>query len=129
MKKYSFFIVCLTFCVMFCSGQTSVTLMLPNPCSGIGVVERERQTLFDFDVYPNPTSGQFTLSVSRAGSVGELTMQVNSLVGDVLFQEQFYSSAEKMQTRVDLGMLPVGAYVITLRNSTESLSKKLIISK
>ena len=61
--------------------------------------------------------------------MGELTMQVNSLVGDVLFQEQFYSSAEKMQTRVDLGMLPVGAYVITLRNCTESLSKKLIISK
>lgn len=108
--------------------QRVVVLDLPNPCAEIGVEEwsSEGPTLV-FDVYPNPTDDNVTLSVSTTkDALGKMSVQVFDLSGRVLLKKEYYSAHDKMQSLFEMEALESGVYIINLRNAEGAASKRVI---
>lgn len=108
--------------------QTIVVLDLPNPCSGAEVEEwTSGEPMLVFEVFPNPADDCVTVSVAtRNNELGKMTVEVADLTGRVLLKKEYYSAHDKIQTLFETGTLESGAYLITLRNSAGTVSKKII---
>lgn len=72
-------------------------------------------------LYPNPTQGQFTLSVGQAEADG--TIQIVDPLGRILFEQRLSSG----DVRVDLSGEPKGFYTILVNTGDEVQTQKLII--
>ena len=79
-------------------------------------------TNVDFYVYPNPSNGVFTLSVS--GVKNTINMSVMNLAGQVVYTKEY---ANSFTEDVDLSGLAKGVYFIKLINDNTSQVKKIVI--
>ncbi len=74
------------------------------------------------NLYPNPTSGIFTLNLS--GTQGKTTVKVTSLLGQEIFSENF-SNANGRHT-LDLSSYEAGTYVVQVITSNGLLTQRVI---
>ncbi|KYG76233.1 putative secreted protein (Por secretion system target) [Roseivirga ehrenbergii] len=73
-----------------------------------------------FNVYPNPSDGQFCISQPITKNY---KLQINNLSGQTILSLDLNSEKEC----VDLGSFPTGVYIINLSNSHSSVTGKIII--
>ena len=69
-----------------------------------------------FQVYPNPNQGSFTLSYSIDEQWADL--QLISLTGQLVYRETLIENKGKIGMKANL---PVGIYLITIKNSKSQL--------
>lgn len=72
------------------------------------------------DVFPNPSSGEFTLTIS--GAEKDVTVYVYNLMG----QEVYHATAQSGKTIVSLPASPAGAYLLKIETDNAVLSKMLL---
>jgi len=113
-----------------------------NPDSSIGAayiissgyftgIENISQNALQFNLYPNPNNGQFTIQMENVG----LTMDNWKTQIDIynILGEKVYSSTLPQTTKgtlnIDLGEVPSGVYFLQLFNETTSASKKFVVEK
>jgi len=79
----------------------------------------ERETL-KYKLYPNPSSGIFTLEVSA-----DVSVEIRNTVGSLIYQNENISAKET----IDLSQKAKGIYFVTVRNANQSFVEKIVISK
>jgi PKD repeat protein len=78
------------------------------------------------EVYPNPSTGVFNLTVSNPGA-GTAIVTISDLNGRKLFTKQQYVNADSNTFRIDLSEYSSGIYLLNVLINGSSLSKKLVI--
>lgn len=79
------------------------------------------QTIAHFEVYPNPSQG--TVFISHQLTTGNpLSLTLYSTLGQVLLEKEITNSD---QTQLELQNLPNGAYYLSLKTSSTTVTKKL----
>ena len=89
----------------------------------LGVLEN---SLSDFEVYPNPSEGQFTVIFSSE-ELSEVSISVYDLLGRKL-QEEFYKEPSmRFEEVVDAELLSSGIYILKVRKGKRISIRKLKI--
>ncbi len=76
-----------------------------------------------FSLFPNPTAGTFTLQLNDAEETTAITVDIYSLIGELIVQTQF---AGKQKYEFDLRGRPDGVYLIRVLRGKEVGVDKLI---
>ncbi len=77
---------------------------------------------FGLSVYPNPSDGQFTISLS--GNFSNTRIEVSDILGKRITSMVTSNAVNSM----DLDVVP-GVYLLTVNNSAKSFSKKIVIRR
>ncbi len=75
-------------------------------------------------VFPNPTSGMFTIQANVLAN-SETTIQVFTILGQEIFSKKINQTS--YQHQIDLSNFEKGNYIVMISNSEEILSEKVII--
>lgn len=97
--------------------------MQPGTCD-ITVDVKERSQDFVFGIYPNPSTGAFTIKMDVQGGV---RVNVFNSIGQNSYTQQYakWSGSES----IDLSMLSSGMYLVKVENNGVFSTKKIFISK
>jgi beta-glucanase (GH16 family) len=83
------------------------------------------ETISDINVYPNPlTSGPLTIDLN--GLAGESTIRVYNLNGS-LIEEQRVSDVQTAQ--IDMDTQASGQYIVQVTNSSQVITRKVLVSR
>nr|HPK04485.1 T9SS type A sorting domain-containing protein [Bacteroidales bacterium] len=86
------------------------------------IFHKEKSNQF-FSLFPNPTAGTFTLQLNDAEETTAITVDIYSLIGELIVQTQL---AGKQQYEFDLRGRPDGVYLIRVLRGKEVGVDKLI---
>ena len=104
-----------------CETVKNVTATL-DACTGIN----DKEAGVAMTVFPNPTSGDFTLSITAPRSfTADLTM-VNSL-GMTVYTEKNLSISGTFVRNMNLEGLAAGIYMLSLRNNDMQIVRKVVV--
>ena len=81
----------------------------------------------NFDIFPNPLSGTNIELKANLASKSEVKVQITDLAGKIVMQKilgQF--EAGLVDQSIDLGSLPKGIYILTIKTIDGQKSKKMI---
>ncbi len=92
------------------------------------VATQDFELSHSFDVYPNPSKGQFNIKVV-SGKPVELSIEVYNNLGALLWKQEKVQIDGTYITPVDLGKIPAGVYMVALRNANTNLVRKMVIMK
>lgn len=77
-------------------------------------------------LYPNPSTGQFTLQIGGA-ETKDAVVKIVDVVGNVTFQENIKNNTTVIENKVDLTSVSKGIYFITVENGTTRFVNKIVI--
>ncbi len=101
--------------------NTSITAVFEDPTSTTQLAnEGLRQ-----NIYPNPSDGEFTLSMSPSGSDAQLI--ITNLHGETVYEKSLPASHAETLELVHLRDVSPGMYIVRLTNETESITEKIVI--
>ena len=91
------------------------------PVTNTGVIETPKPSFFT--VFPNPTTGKFTIQMTPCPQASSIT--ITDLLGRMVYN---CTAAPNTSTaQLDLGHLQPGAYIVKLKNSNGTDEQKIII--
>lgn len=77
----------------------------------------------DFKIYPNPSSGKFTINFSKP-FVNPATIYIYDMVGKLIYNRE---NIVRKNVQVDLGNTKKGFYLISIISNKEIFTKKILI--
>jgi hypothetical protein len=80
--------------------------------------------LIAFEVYPNPTKGELTLSLPKAGGVG---IVLTNAVGKVVLKETRVPGTNQ-QVTLSLDRIPDGYYFLTVTQNGQRAVKLVVVA-
>ncbi len=80
-----------------------------------------------FEVFPNPTTGKFNLSISLANEKQNVEIQVLNPIGQVLSQSNFNEVSGKLKKQIDLSGYSKGVYLVKVITANGSMYRKVVI--
>ena len=80
-------------------------------------------------VYPNPSSGNFTVEFSKAASDGMVTIDVLNTLGQKVYSAYESLSSEPFVRGIDLSDFPSGIYFVEIKTDHEFFSMKVLIQE
>ncbi len=93
-------------------------VLIDDPCTTVGMTE---QTELTFNMFPNPTTNELTITGEDAN--GDIL--IYNLVGQIVSRMNRTSTRE----RLDLSNLSDGQYLVSVRNEDRVVTKPLIIAR
>ena len=97
--------------------STTITVDL-NDCTGI-----DEAAASNFSVYPNPSTGLFTIELE--GGVSNVKLSILDLNGKIVYSQPLV----KNKTNVDLNTIANGIYIVVLISDDTVSSTKMIVAK
>lgn len=79
-------------------------------------------------IYPNPSKGEFDIKVEN-GKSEEYTIEIFNNLGASVWKQENVTINGIYTNHIDLNNPPAGVYMVSLRNKTNSLVKKVVIMK
>lgn len=107
-----------------CEFSDEVTIGLPIGC-GDNIEENEDQ-LSSVKVYPNPSSGMFTIDF-RNIFPGEYTAEIIDITGKSLIRNEFYISRSNTKYLMDMIKYPKGLYLIKINGADFNYCQRLLL--
>jgi hypothetical protein len=88
----------------------------------------ENPDINSVNIYPNPTTGAFWLSINSPGTA-VFEMQVLNSFGAVVYKKDNLEVSGTFKQFFDLHELSAGMYTLVLRSDTQQITKKIVINK
>jgi hypothetical protein len=114
----------ITYTVTDVNGCSNSTAQNANVVDCIGI--EENALLQNVNVFPNPTSGMFSISISNA-NFSELNIVITDMQGKVVFNETDKTVTADYNKQISIENLAKGIYYIKLSSGNEMNIKKLIV--
>jgi phosphatidylserine/phosphatidylglycerophosphate/cardiolipin synthase-like enzyme len=92
---------------------------------GIGI-EEQNSLVSRFNVYPNPTTGNFTIGFTAKGMV-PVSFELMTFDGRVVWQSQSTTLPGKNSVQVNDIKVPSGLYMVRMKTPEGDLGRKLIV--
>lgn len=73
------------------------------------------------NLYPNPCTGKFTIQTNSSASQN---VQIYSVIGKIVFTQTISGT-----TNINVDTLQQGVYIARMTNGTNTIQKKLVITK
>jgi hypothetical protein len=108
------------FCV---SPQTPVSVAVSS-CSGLNM--EDLQFINEMKLMPNPNNGSFNLQFN-ATEVGEVSLQINNLLGQTVFVRNLGQVSGMIQESVTLNELPRGVYLMNINYKGKPYTQKFVV--
>jgi len=117
------------------SGSYEVTLTAFNDCGfsantqTITVVitgVEEIPGISDFNVFPNPNNGRFTL-VLRGNSMDNLQVSFTNMLGQVILQDQLDFRSGNVMREFVMDDLAAGLYIFQVKSGAKSIYRKIVV--
>jgi len=80
---------------------------------------------FNFQIYPNPTSGIITISINGINNNPDL--QITDIQGKVIFTRKLTCDNQSYTKKIDLSAFPKGVYFVKLISESSLEIKKVVI--
>lgn len=124
----------------YASGGTyTVTLIATNACgsdtitwvidtNNIGIDNPDGDA-YILNVYPNPNHGQFTLTYTGTGIIGDIQVNIMTIEGKMLMAEQFTVNADTFVRNYSDIELAGGIYIVQFVSENGSEIKRIIVDK
>jgi len=93
--------------------------------SGVGI-ENNKISDNDFNIYPNPNDGNFTISFNTTEKT-DFTIEVHNSIGQQMLRESANNVNGEFIKQYDLQEFGAGLYFISLYNGNSSYVKKIIV--
>jgi len=103
-----------------CTDSTSQNVTV-NICTGID----ETSAGQSFKIYPNPSSGIYTLSF-QYNKPQQVNITIRDVLGRQLLDSEYRSVSGYSSIQVDISKLPDGVYFIHLRTDENAMTTKLL---
>ncbi|HXS36631.1 MAG TPA: T9SS type A sorting domain-containing protein [Flavipsychrobacter sp.] len=78
-------------------------------------------------MYPNPTSGKFTVEFTANNVVKDLQISISNVTGQQVMQRSYTNTSGQFSTQLDMSNQPRGIYVVELIADGQRMLQKLII--
>ena len=101
-----------------CEAEMYVTLTITT---GIGDNSLENS----FDIYPNPTNGEFAL-IFKLNEPRDMNIKIMNIIGEEVFASAF-AQVKNQTVNFDLNSVASGVYFVTIQSGDEMVSKKIVI--
>lgn len=113
----------------YANSQTVVKLLLPDNCEA-NTTEVETikiETLANLVVFPNPSSGIFSLYANFTDNIKTATIEVYNISGTLVHTEAVFCDSPKLVRQLSLTKLSPGYYFVRIIAANKVLSTKLLI--
>jgi len=80
------------------------------------------------NVYPNPTSGKFSLDILPGRNIS-VNIIIYNAIGNIVYQDKNVSINGKLHLGIDLSALPGGIYLLKVEGDGSSNSTRIVIGK
>jgi hypothetical protein len=80
------------------------------------------------NIYPNPTSGIFTIALSRINA-DKVNINITNILGELVYATKEENTETEFNKQLNLQNLASGTYFIQIKNADKVYTSKLIISK
>jgi len=102
--------------------STGKTLKLYAP---VGISENNGLGL---ELYPNPSQGKFTVSLSCKGDINA-TLTIFNAIGSPVYTESNIKISDKFNKTINLNNMSEGVYYIKIESNSGSIIRKLVIQR
>ena len=80
------------------------------------------------EVYPNPNRGKFNIKVTSAETV-EMNIEIFNVSGALVWKQENVTIHGSQILPVNMGIVPDGVYMVTLRDAKTNTVKRIVITK
>ena len=83
----------------------------------------------DFFIYPNPSSGSFTISGTFHQPVKQLNFVITDLVGRQIYSRELLNTGDSFNEQFNITNQPAGLYLVVIRADNQKIVRKLLKSR
>ena len=83
----------------------------------------------DFFIYPNPSSGSFTISGTFSQPVKQLNFVITDLVGRQIYSRELLHTGDSFNEQFNITNQPAGLYLVVIRADNQKIVRKLLKSR
>lgn len=88
----------------------------------------EELDINDFNIWPNPSNGQVTISLNTKGG-DKVTISLHDVSGRLISEMNFTNVSTKFKEDINFGALSNGLYIVKITNGNSFTTKKLLIKE
>lgn len=92
-----------------------------------GIIPNEDLELHGINIYPNPSSGHFEISINRTNNENNIWYYIIDLTGRKVYNDFISNTQDKKSIKLD--GLNEGIYVISFFDGKHTYSSKIMIKK
>ncbi len=111
-----------TFNAGACTNNATATIYV-DPCAGIN----EQSSSNSYEIYPNPNSGIFTLSINTI-SDDILNIKVVNTLGMLVYENKQLNVNGRLDLKIDLGKAATGIYYLNVDGKKQSINKRFMVN-
>ena len=109
--------------VRTCASPAVPAFVFMDNCTGI---PSGKDLTNSINVFPNPSNGEFNVSVSLPGAA-QMQIQILDMLGNIVYTEQISATSGTSQHSLDLGNLAKGTYMLNVKVADKSNYKRIVI--
>ena len=112
-------------CGTYVSGETEDYMMIFRRAFPVGV--HEVKGVKDINIFPNPTSGKFSLHFNSGKGIEKVQVNVSTITGQRVMQKQYTHGGGRFLEEIDMGNQPKGVYMVELDADGERSTMKVVV--
>lgn len=112
-------------CGAYTSGETEDYVVVFR--KGFKTSVGEIANLKDLALFPNPTTGRFSISFTANTAVKDLQINITNMTGQQIMQQEYKNAGNSFVKELDLGNVARGVYFVEIKADGEKTIRKIVV--